>query len=131
KQQQATMLIALILIGGLAYYFLAYLPEERSRVKQEIEEMFKENYAVLPEKLDKTLWEEKETWQAYLDGLFLPSQVKAFGDKMLKAIEKKAKEIEEEERERPKKMREEAIKEIEDLLEEEEKNMPEIQKAIE
>jgi hypothetical protein len=55
KQQQTTMLIALILIGGLAYYFLGYLPEEKSRVKQEIEEMFKENYAVFPEKLDKNL----------------------------------------------------------------------------
>ena len=61
KQQQATVLIALLLIGGLAYYFLGYLPEEKGRVKQEIEEMLKENYQVLPEKLDKTLWEGKET----------------------------------------------------------------------
>ena len=38
KQKQITMLIALILIGGLAYYFLGYLPEERNRVKEEIEE---------------------------------------------------------------------------------------------
>ncbi|CAH1765572.1 4382_t:CDS:2 [Entrophospora sp. SA101] len=60
KQQQATMLIALILIGGLAYYFLAYVPEERNRAKEEIEEMFKQNFMVLPEKLDKTLWAEKE-----------------------------------------------------------------------
>src|SRR5256885_9969397 len=88
KQQQTTMLIALILIGGLAYYFLGYLPEEKSRVKQEIEEAFKENYAVLPEKLDKTLWEEKETWQIHLDSLFLPSQVRVFGEKMIRAIEK-------------------------------------------
>jgi len=43
KQQQATMLVALILIGGLAYYFLGYLPEEKSRVKGEIEEAFKNN----------------------------------------------------------------------------------------
>ena len=87
KQQQVTMPIALILIGGLAYYFLGHLPEEKSRVKGEIEEAFKENYLVLPESLDKSLWEEKETWQTYLDGLFLPSQVKAFGERMLKAIE--------------------------------------------
>lgn len=43
KQKQITMLIALILIGGLAYYFLGYLPEEKGRVKQEIEEVLKEN----------------------------------------------------------------------------------------
>ena len=55
KQQQATMLIALILIGGLAYYFLGYLPEEKSRVKEEIEEMFKADFKVLPENLDKSL----------------------------------------------------------------------------
>jgi len=43
KQQQATMLIALMLIGGLAYYFLGYLPEEKVRAKEEIEEMLKDN----------------------------------------------------------------------------------------
>ncbi|CAJ0895221.1 7794_t:CDS:2 [Entrophospora sp. SA101] len=43
-----------------AYYFLAYVPEERNRAKEEIEEMFKQNFMVLPEKLDKTLWAEKE-----------------------------------------------------------------------
>jgi len=61
KQQQTTILIALILIGGLAYYFLGYLPEEKNRVKQEIEEAFKDNWNVLPEKLDKTLWEGAES----------------------------------------------------------------------
>jgi len=43
KQQQATMLVALILIGGLAYYFLGYLPEEKNRTKEEINEAFKNN----------------------------------------------------------------------------------------
>ena len=100
KQQQTTILIALILIGGLAYYFLGYLPEEKNRVKQEIEEAFKDNWNVLPEKLDKTLWEGAESWGEHLNSLFLPSQVKVFGEKMLKAIDHKAEELEQEERER-------------------------------
>jgi len=131
KQQQATMLIALVLIGGLAYYFLGHLPEEKSRVKQEIEDAFKENFKVLPENLDKSLWEEKETWQTYLDSLFLPSQVKAFGEKMLKAIERKSEEIEQEEKDRPRKLREEAIDNIKSACEEGELEMPKIQEIIE
>ncbi|RHZ36061.1 AAA family ATPase [endosymbiont GvMRE of Glomus versiforme] len=131
KQKQATMLIALILIGGITYYFLGYLPEERSRIKQEIEEAFKENYLVFPEKLDKSLWEEKESWEEHLNSLFLPSQVKAFGERMLKAIERKAEELDEEEREKPKKLREEAIKNIKNSLEENEDQLLYIQKAIE
>ncbi|CAI2190748.1 2326_t:CDS:2 [Funneliformis geosporum] len=55
KQKQATLLIALVLIGGLAYYFLGYLPEERQRAKEEIEQMFKDNWNVTAEKLDKAL----------------------------------------------------------------------------
>jgi hypothetical protein len=55
KQKQATMLIALMLIGGLAFYFLGYLPEEKVRAKEEIEEMFKENWNVSVDKLDKAL----------------------------------------------------------------------------
>ncbi|CAJ0641872.1 2679_t:CDS:2 [Entrophospora sp. SA101] len=105
KQQQATMLIALILIGGLAYYFLAYVPEERNRAKEEIEEMFKQNFMVLPEKLDKTLWAE--------------------------TIERKAEELEQEEKDKPRKMREAAINNIKNSLEENEKQLPEIQKALE
>ncbi|RHZ36568.1 hypothetical protein [endosymbiont GvMRE of Glomus versiforme] len=131
KQKQATMLIALLLIGGIAYYFLGYLPQERDRVKEEIEEMFKENYLVLPEKLDKSLWEEKENWEEHLNSLYLPSQVKAFGARMLKAIERKAEELEEEERERPKKAREEAIEDIKAACMQEELEMPKIKEIIE
>ena len=49
------MLIALLIIGGLTYYFLSYLPEEKTNAKEEIENMFKENWNVTVEKLDKKL----------------------------------------------------------------------------
>ena len=49
------MLIALMIVGGLAYYFLGYLPEEKVRAKEEIEEMLKENWQVSVDKLDKGL----------------------------------------------------------------------------
>jgi hypothetical protein len=55
KQKQATLLIALILMGGLAYYFLGYLPEEKASAKAEIEALFKENWNVMADKLDKSL----------------------------------------------------------------------------
>ncbi|CAI2185607.1 5224_t:CDS:2 [Funneliformis geosporum] len=55
KQKQATLLIALALIGGLAYYFFGYLPEERTKAKEEITEMFRDNWNVTADKLDKTL----------------------------------------------------------------------------
>ena len=112
KQQQATMLIALLIIGGLAYYFLGYLPEEKVRAKEEIEEMFKENWNVTADKLDKSLWESSESWEEYLEGLFLPSQVQGFKERMFKAIDTKAEELEEEERDRPRKEREKVIEEI-------------------
>ncbi|CAI2186205.1 6829_t:CDS:2 [Funneliformis geosporum] len=102
KQKQATVLIALVLIGGLTYYFFGYLPEERQRTKEEIEQI-----------------------------LLLPSQVKTFKEKMLKAIELKAAELEQEEIDKPRKMREEAVKNIESSLEKEEKGLPDIQKIIE
>ena len=67
KQKQATLLIALLLIGGLAYYFLSYLPEEKNRVKEEVEEAFKDNWNVTADKLDKSLWEGSESWEEYLE----------------------------------------------------------------
>ena len=53
KQKQTSILIALALLGGLGYFFLGYLPEERMRAKEEIEEALKENYLVTIDKLDK------------------------------------------------------------------------------
>jgi len=131
KQKQATMLIALLIVGGLIYYFLGYLPEEKVRAKEEIEEMFKENWNVTADKLDKSLWADSESWEEYLENLFLPSQVNAFKDKMLNAIERKAEELEEEERDRPRKMREEAINKIKSYLEKKEEQLPDIQRALE
>ena len=55
KQKQATMLVALLIMGGLAYYFLGYLPEEKAQAKKEVEEMFKDNWNVTMDKLDKKL----------------------------------------------------------------------------
>src|SRR2546429_6553693 len=49
KQKQTSILIALALLGGLGYFFLGYLPEERNRTKEEIEEVLKENYLVRSE----------------------------------------------------------------------------------
>jgi hypothetical protein len=55
KQKQATMLVALLIIGGLAFYFLGYLPEEKTSAKEEIEKLLKENWNVTTDKLDKKL----------------------------------------------------------------------------
>jgi hypothetical protein len=55
KQKQASLLVALLLVGGLAYYFLGYLPEERVRAKEEVEEILKDNWNVTVDKLDKSL----------------------------------------------------------------------------
>ncbi|CAI2192012.1 13375_t:CDS:2, partial [Funneliformis geosporum] len=54
------LLIALVLIGGLAYYFLGYLPEERQRAKEEIEQMFRDNWNAFKEKMLKAI-ERKAT----------------------------------------------------------------------
>ena len=131
KQKQATMLISLLIIGGLAFYFLSYLPEEKVRAKEEIAEMLKENWQVTVDKLDKNLWADSESWEEYLEGLFLPSQVQGFKEKILNAIDAKAIELEQEEKDKPRKEREKAIKDIEDLLEEREKDLPDIQKFLE
>jgi len=62
----------------------------------------------------------------------LPSQVKAFGEKMIKAIDHKAKELEQEEKDKPRKMREEAIDNIKNVVcQKEELEIPKIQEIIE
>jgi hypothetical protein len=55
KQKQTSILIALALLGGIGYFFLGYLPEERNRAKEEIGEVLNENYLVSIDKLDKNL----------------------------------------------------------------------------
>lgn len=95
KEQEQLKLVALLLVGGLVYYLMVYLPNEREETKRKLNNLFENNYPVTSESLDNSLWKKQKSWEKHLEKLYFSWQIAKFEDNMQEAIETAKKKWEE------------------------------------
>lgn len=133
KQKEQLQYLVIALLVGVGYYFFIYLNNKREEAKKEINKLFQQNPVITAADLDASLWKNKESWEEYLEELYLSSQINLFVREITNSIKEKKKKLEEE-KENKKQARKKAVEEIEntcnDAFGDMEKELPSIQKAI-
>ena len=128
--EQNFQLLVIFLLIGAGYYFFIYLNKKREEARTEIKKLFQQNSSITTAELDASLWKYKDSWEEYLDELYLGSQISSLTKEMKSAVGSKRKEKQKAENDE-KERKEQAIRELWDSLKLEENNLPEFKNIIE